>query len=134
MINAAHNSGEQKEKQRQTKSIAINLVIATIIILFALVSTFFEFEDLASKIVLASGIVAASLLCMFLLVRWIKSLDEFEYTINARACLVAMYSSLLYLPLQYLSEIGLIPELHVAFLFMGVWLVYLIAIFYYHYK
>ncbi|MBT8142437.1 MAG: hypothetical protein HKN88_02775 [Gammaproteobacteria bacterium] len=125
---------EQKEKQRQTKSLVVNLVIATVIIVFAFAATFFEFEALSAKVVFAAGIIAASLLCFILLVRWIRSLDEFEYNLNARACLVAMYSSLFYLPLQYLSEIGVLPEIHVVFLFMGIWIVYLIAIFYYQFK
>lgn len=125
---------EQKTQQRQTRSIVINIVIAALMIAFAMIATFFDFESLASKVVMASAILATSLLCLFLLVRWLKSLDEFESALNAKACLVAMFSSLLYLPLQYLSEIGLIPEIHITFLFMYIWFVYLIAIKYYHFK
>ena len=119
---------EQRSKQRQTKAIVVNVIIATLIIGFSLISTFFEFKDLSAKIIVGSGIIAASLLCFFLLVRWMKSLDEYEFELNSRACLIALYSTLFYLPLQYLSEIGLIPELHAAFLFLGMWLTYIIAL------
>ena len=129
-----NNSGEIKEKRRHTKSLVINFIIASLMIGFALITTFFEFEALTAKLVIAFAIVAASLFCGIMLARYLKCLDEFEKRINADACSVALYSSLLYLPLQYLSEIGLIPELHVAFLFMGMWFIYVLAIFYYHYK
>jgi len=122
---------EQKEKQRQTKSTFVNLFLASIMICFSLISTLVEFETFTSQIVMAGFIIAATILSLILLVRWIKSLDEYEFNLNARACLVALYSSLLYLPLQYLSEIGLLPELHVTFLFLWIWFAYLIAIKYF---
>lgn len=134
MTNDTNNSGEKKEKQRQVKSVMINLIIASLIMFFAFITTFFDFDTLSSKLVIASAIIVAAFFCGIMLVRYLKSMDEFEYTLNARACLVGMYSSLLYLPIQYLSELELIPELHVAFLFMGMWFIYLLAIFYYHYK
>ena len=128
------SQAELKVQKKQSKSILVSLLIAFLIIALAVITTFFEFETYASKIVIAAIIVSTSILCSILLVRWLKSIDEFESTVNARACLIAMYSSLLYLPIQYLSEIGLIPELHAAFLFMFMWFVYLIAIVYNHFK
>jgi len=119
---------EQKSKTRDAKSIAINLLVALIIIIFSLISTFFDFETFASKLVMAGLIIAATLLALFLIIKWLKSLDEFEKQINNHACMVALYSSLFYLPLQYISEIGLIPEIHVGIFFMFMWFVYLVTV------
>lgn len=125
---------EQKVTQRQTKSILVSIFIASIIIGLSLISTFFEFESFASKIVMTTVIVAATLLAIFLLISWLKSLDEYESQVNAHACMIALYSSLFYLPLQYLSEIGLLPEIHVAFFFMFLWFVYLVSVIKHHFK
>ena len=125
---------EQKATHRETKSILTSILIASIIIGFSLISTFFEFKTFSSKIVMATLIIAATLLAFFLLVRWLKNLDEYEIQINAHACMIALYSSLFYLPLQYLSEIGLLPEIHVAFFFMFLWFIYLVSIITQHFK
>ena len=118
---------EQKEKTRETKSILVNILLASMMIGLSLISSFFEFDTLASKIVMAAVIIAATLLGIFLLVRWLKSIDEYERSINARASMIALYSSLIYLPFQYLSEIELIPEINIVFLFMYIWMIYLVA-------
>jgi hypothetical protein len=83
---------------------------------------------------MATAIIISTAIGIFLLTRWIKSLDEYEVVINARASMIALYSSLLYLPFQYLSEINLIPEINIAFLFMFIWLVYMLAMFFIVYK
>ncbi len=125
---------EQKAKHREKKSILINILIASIIIGFSLVSTFFEFESLSSQLVMAALIVAATIIAFILIVRWLKSIDEYEYQINAKACLIALYSSLFYLPLQYLSEIGLLPEIHVGIFFMFLWAVYTVSLIAHHFN
>lgn len=127
MSNTNKSPAELKTKQKEAKSILVNLLLASMMIGFALISTFFEFETMSAKIVMATVIIAATLLGVFLLVRWLKSLDEYERGINARACMIAVYSSLIYLPFQYLSEINLIPEINIAFLFLFIWFVYLIS-------
>jgi len=81
---------EQKVKLRQKKSITVNLVIASLIIGFSIISTFVEFEALSSKLIMASLIIAASFVCCFLLIRWFKSLDEYEYQLNAKAALILL--------------------------------------------
>lgn len=125
---------EQKAKQRQTKSILVNILIASIIIGFSLISTIFEFDSLSSQLVMAALIVAATLIAFILIVRWLKNIDEYERQVNAHACMIALYSSLIYLPLQYLSEIGLLPEIHVGIFFMFVWFVYLVSVTQQHFK
>ena len=121
---------EHKAKQRETKSLLINLFVATMIVILAVASTFFEFESSNSKIIMSTAIIISTVVGVFLLTRWIKSLDEYEAGINARASMIALYSSLLYLPFQYLSEINVIPEINIAFLFMFIWLVYMFAMFF----
>jgi len=125
---------EQKSQHRERKSIFINLLIATVIIGFSLVSTFFEFNNLKAKYLMATLIVAATVIAAFFIINWLKSLDEFEAQMNAKASMTALYSSLFYLPFQYLSEINLIPEIHVSIFFLFIWLVYLISIITHHYK
>ena len=125
---------EQKSKKRQSQSILVNIFIATMMISFAFSSTFFEFETLKSKVIMAVYILTATIITAYFLIKWLKSLDEYEKQINAHACMVALYSSLFYLPLQYISEIGLIPEIHVAFFFMFLWLVYLLTVIKHHFK
>ncbi len=125
---------EKKAKQRETKSLLISLFLASMIVIFALISTFIEFESSSSKTIMATAIIISTAIGIFLLTRWIKSLDEYEVVINARASMIALYSSLLYLPFQYLSEINLIPEINIAFLFMFIWLVYMLAMFFIVYK
>ena len=134
MSNEIKSPAELKAKARETKSIFVNLLLASMMIGLALVSTFFEFESFSSKIVLASVIIVATLLGAVLLVRWLKSLDEYEKGINAEASMFALYSSLFYLPLQYISEIGLIPEIHVGIFFMYLWFMYLCKLIYAHQK
>ena len=125
---------EKKAKQRETKSLLISLFLASMIVIFALISTFIDFESSSSKTIMATAIIISTAIGIFLLTRWIKSLDEYEVVINARASMIALYSSLLYLPFQYLSEINLIPEINIAFLFMFIWLVYMLAMFFIVYK
>ena len=125
---------ELKAQHKEKKSLIENIILASLMISFALISNFFEFETLSSRIVMAAAIITASLLGLFLLVRWLKSLDEYESGVNARASMIALYSSLLYLPLQYLNEIGFLPEVHIIFLFMFMWLVYLVSVLTHHIK
>lgn len=125
---------EQKERTRETKSIFVNILLASIMIGFALITTLFDFESLTSQVSMAVLIIVSTLIVGFLLVRWLKSLDEYESQVNAQASMIALYSSLLYLPLQYLNKIGLLPEIHIAFFFMYLWIVYLIAIKLHHSK
>jgi len=125
---------EQKAHDKETKSILINVFIATMIISFALASALFDFENYKSKIIMAFYILIATILTALFLIKWLKSLDEYEKQINSQASMVAFYSSLFYLPFQYLSEIGLIPEIHIAFFFMFIWLVYVSSILFHHFK
>jgi len=128
------SSAEKKVASKQNQAIKINLFIAALIIGLSLVSTLFEFNSLKAKYAIGSVISIATIICFFLIVHWMKSLDEFEFNLNSRAANIALYSSLFYLPFQFLSEIQLLPELHIAFLFMGMWIVYVIALIYISYK
>lgn len=115
MHNTTKSPAELKAKKKEIKSLFTQLIIA-----FALISTSFDFETLMAKVIFATVIIITTLVCTFMLIRWVKDTDEYEFNINAKACFVAMYSSLLYLPLQYLSELGLIPEIQTVFFFMSI--------------
>jgi len=89
---------EQKAKSRQTKSIALSLIVATVIVVTSFVVTFVDYETFAARVVIAGVIIAVTLFCFIGLIRWFKSIDEYEFNVNAKASQIALYSSMFYLP------------------------------------